>query len=56
MTNEELETARAAYVESLVARTNEDDEMDVDCFISLDEDMFKAKMKAALPHIRVESE
>jgi hypothetical protein len=48
------EIARAALVESMVARRNDDDEKDIDYIISLDKEMFEAKIKAVLPDVRIQ--
>jgi hypothetical protein len=53
MTNEDLKKARAIYRDCLVASNGFEDEYGGGCDISLDEDRFRARMAAELPHIRL---
>jgi hypothetical protein len=60
MTNDELKKARKiarqAYEDSLVARPMFDERFDDEeqtLLISLDEELFEAKLRAALPEVRI---
>jgi hypothetical protein len=52
MKKADAEIARAIFVECLVAQRSDDPDVD-NYFISLDEDFFRAKLKAVLPDARI---